>query len=709
MSKDLSVAVRVWTTRATSQPSGGQAGVEQLEVIAEAPGPPIKRKYPIETLVFDTETEPGPAQRVRLLVWRLYSDAPGERPGYHCVEEGIAYPDDLSDRDPDGYAILMAHAPRIEADVAPGMGEAGSEGGLVIKPLSWWLEDRLYRYGYRHRGRCYLVGFNLPFDLGGLAKHWGPATKTFRGGWKLGIWGEHDGKGKWKDARYHPSLYVKAIDPRRSFFRWGTLRKGDAPDLGPGRFVDLRTLAFALTDRSYNLESACKAFGDDWKKVDVEYEHITPELIDYAVEDVRHTGLLYRNTLTELAEHPGVDLEPHKLYSPATVGARYLEAMRLQRPLEKFTSLSRVELGWGEPWQQPAEEPRRIEGGVSGELLGYAMSAFYGGRAEARIVRTPVPVAHVDFTSMYPAVNALLGTWKLLRAKTAHTFDVTEEVRELLAAPGLLDRCLTRELWEQIGVTFVEIEPDSDILPVRATYDPGSEDFGIGLNPLTYEGRLWYALPDVIAATFLGADRPPKVTRALRIEGEGIQDGLEPVKLRGHANLDPTGDLDPFLAMIEERARVKVDKTLSKEERDRLELFLKITANATAYGSLARFDRRDLPKPRPVVVRGPDPETRIKPLATPEDPGPYCFPPVAASITAAARANARDPRAARDRRRWQLRVLRHRQHGDPRHQDGRPGALSDSLRRQRQGAELAASPRDPRPVRDAQPLRDSVA
>jgi hypothetical protein len=603
---------------------------------AEVPEPPIKRHYPTEALVFDTETEPGPAQRVRLVVWRLYRDASGEPPGHHCVEEGIAYPDDLPERDPEGFALLTAHAPTIEADVAPGMGGAGSQGGLVIKPLSWWLEDRLYRYGYRHRDRCHVVGFNLPFDLGGIAKQWGPATKTFRGGWKLGIWGEHNSKGKWKDARYHPSLYVKAIDPRRSFFRWGTLRKGDAPDIGEGRFVDLRTLAFALTDRSYNLEGACKAFGDDWEKVDVDYEQISPELIDYAIEDVRHTGLLYRNTLDELAEHPGIGLEPHRLYSPATVGARYLEAMRLQRPLEKFTSLTRAELGWTEPWQRP-EKPREIKGGISGELLGYAMSAFYGGRAEARIVRTPVPVVHVDFTSMYPAVNALLGTWKLLRAKTARTIEVTAEVRELLAVPGLLDRCLTRQLWERVGVTFVEIEPDGDILPVRATYDPDSDDFGIGLNPLTYEGRLWYALPDVIAATLLGGNKPPEIARAIRIEGEGSQDGLVPVKLRGHANLDPTGDRDPFLAMIEERARVKADKTLSKEKRNRLELFLKITANATAYGSLARFDRRDLPKPRPVVVRGPDAEARTARLATPEDPGPYCFPPVAASITAAAR------------------------------------------------------------------------
>ena len=132
------------------------------------------------------------------------------------------------------------------------------------------------------------------------------------------------------------------------------------------------------------------------------------------------------------------------------------------------------------------------------------MSAFYGGRAEARIVRTPVPVVHVDFTSMYPAVNELLGTWKILRAERIRTIDATDQVRELLSDEGLIDRCLTRELWREIGVTLVEIEPDGDILPVRANYQPDSDDLGIGLNPLTYNGRLWYALPDVLAAAVLG-------------------------------------------------------------------------------------------------------------------------------------------------------------------------------------------------------------
>jgi hypothetical protein len=206
-----------------------------------------------------------------------------------------------------------------------------------------------------------------------------------------------------------------------------------------------------------------------------------------------------------------------------------------------------------------------------------------------------------------------------------------------LTSPGLLARCLTPQLWAQIGVTLVEIEPDGDTLPVRATYQPDSPDLGIGVNPLTYQGRLWYALPDVIAATLLGDDKPPTVTRAIRVVGEGVQMGLRRVRLRGGHTLDPAGDRDPFLVMIEQRARVNNDPDLPEADRKRLEKFLKITANATAYGSLARFDRRDLPEPATVTVHGPDPESRGERTSTPEDPGPFCFPPLACSITAAAR------------------------------------------------------------------------
>jgi hypothetical protein len=597
----------------------------------------VKRRYPTEALIFDTETETGPAQRLRLLVWRLYSDAPGGPPGRFCVEEGVAYPDELPDNDRDGYRVLITDADRREANVAPGFGAGDTDGGLMVRPLSWWLKERLYIYGYTHRARCAVVAFNLPFDLGRLASYWGAAEGDYRGGWSLGIWGSFGRDGGWHDMRYRQRLLMKAIDPRRTLFSWGSRKKGDEDQKGAAaRFIDLRTLAFALTDKSYTLEGACKAFGDPYEKAEVEFDEFTPELIGYALEDVRHTSALYRNALAELVKHQSVDLQPHRLYSPATVGARYLEAMGVARPLEKFTNLTDQQLGWDTRAQNRPTAANPEGAGVGQNVLGAAMSAFYGGRAEARIVRTPVPVVHVDFTSMYPAVNELLGTWKILRAERIRTIDATDQVRELLSDEGLIDRCLTRELWREIGVTLVEIEPDGDILPVRANYQPDSDDLGIGLNPLTYNGRLWYALPDVLAAAVLG-HRSPRVTRAIRMEGKGVQPGLRPVRLRGGTLLDPLGRRDPFLVMIEERARVKANKSLPKSERDRLELFLKITANATAYGSLARFDRRDLAEKVPVAVHGPDVEPRQERISTPEDPGPYCFPPVACSITAGAR------------------------------------------------------------------------
>ena len=515
---------------------------------------------------------------------------------------------------------------------------AATRSGLRIKPLSWWLDKRLLRYGYKHRKQCAVVGFDLPFDLGRLASYRAPARGSFRGGWSLGLWGVLDQDDGWQDDRFSPRLLMKAIDPRRALFGWGSLEKGHRDERGAAaKFIDLRTLAFALTGRSYTLQGACGAFGDDFEKPDVEHDELTTELIDNALEDVRHTSLLYRNTLAELAEHEGVDLQPHRLYSPANVGVRYLEAMGLKRPLEKFTRLSDEQLGWDSRGRdRPRADRPEDDADITEQTLGFAMSAFYGARAEARILRTPVPVAHVGFTSIYPAVNALLDTWSILRAARARTVEATDEVRDMLAGPALLDRCLTRELWGQIGVTLVEIEPDGDILPIRAAYRPETPALGIALNPLTYEGTLWYALPDVIAATLLG-DKTPAVARAIRIVGEGIQDGLQPVALRGGRRLDPSGERDPGLVMVEERARVSADKHLSGEERERLQLFLKSTADATAYGSLAGLERRDLAQEIAVTIHGPDADPKAASASTSEDPGPFCFPPVACSTAAGAR------------------------------------------------------------------------
>ena len=245
------MAVRIWTTRTTTTAADASENAEHAEELGSyRPRRRIKRRYPTEALIFDTETETGPAQRLRLLVWRLYSDAPGRPPGHFCVEEGIAYPDELPQRDPDGYRTLVEDVDSREARVAPGFGAAETKGGLVVRPLSWWLQERLFKYGYQHRNRCAVAAFNAPFDLGRLASSWGAARGYYRGGWSVGAWGNLDVDGRWHDLRWHPRLLMKAIDPRRTLFGFGGLKKGDEDEKGAAaRFIDLRTLAFALTNK----------------------------------------------------------------------------------------------------------------------------------------------------------------------------------------------------------------------------------------------------------------------------------------------------------------------------------------------------------------------------------------------------------------------------------------------------------------------------
>ena len=52
-----------------------------------------------------------------------------------------------------------------------------------------------------------------------------------------------------------------------------------------GHFLDLRTLAFALTDRAYSLKSACDAFGvTHGKQTASAHGRVTPAYIDYNEE-----------------------------------------------------------------------------------------------------------------------------------------------------------------------------------------------------------------------------------------------------------------------------------------------------------------------------------------------------------------------------------------------------------------------------------------
>jgi hypothetical protein len=143
-----------------------------------------------------------------------------------------------------------------------------------------------------------------------------------------------------------------------------------APDptfIFQGHFVDLRRVAYALTDRGYSLDSACRAFGvTHGKQATAEHGMVTDAYIDYNRRDTQATAELATALLAEYATHP-VALPVTQAYSPAGIGKAYLRAMGIRPILER----------------QPDFPPA---------YLGHAQSAFFGGRTSAHIRKFVVPV-----------------------------------------------------------------------------------------------------------------------------------------------------------------------------------------------------------------------------------------------------------------------------------------------------------------------------
>ena len=576
----LRVATRVFTVR--------------TEIEDRTTGPNQRqrrqRRQPQRTLVLDTETTVDATQRLVFGVWRYYTDRWNYPPGQCCVEEGIVYADDLPDRDPDGFALLLAYALDHRAATFP-----GRDPKLHLLSRSEFVEKVLYRYGFKLRATA--VGFNLPFDLSRLAVAASTGRGRFSGGNSLKLW---------ERERFRPRVAYKSIDSRRNLFGYTTPADADEPFRG--HFLDLRTLTFALTDRGHSLESACAAFGVPYVKQPVEHGAITEDYVTYCREDVEATARLFGAATSEYHRHP-IELQETKAFSPASIGKAYLRAMGIRPILDR----------------QPDFDP---------SVLGWAMSAFFGGRAECRIRKTPLPVVYVDFLSMYPTVNALMGTWKLVTAQRVAIDDVTDKVRRLLSDPDLLDRCFRREFWPEL-IGLVEVVPEGDVLPVRAAYDAASPDFGIGVNPYRKSGTAWYSTPDFVASALL-TKKVPAFRRAIRFRGVGRQGGLVPLAIRGMVEVDPAED-DFFRQVIELRHTVKDDLGQGAGEAARLSGFLKVLANSSGYGIAAEFVRHEEPLPVTVDVFA-DTETPFEArTAAPEDHGPYCFPPLAATITGAAR------------------------------------------------------------------------
>src|SRR5579864_1357617 len=118
---------------------------------------------------------------------------------------------------------------------------------------------------------------------------------------------------------------------------------------------------------------------------------ITEERIEANRRDISAMSELALKLLQELSAYD-VPLSPTHALSTASVGKAHLRAMGIKPILTR----------------QP-DFPK--------EYLGYAQSAFFGGRTSVHIRKVICPVVYLDFLSMYCTVNCLMGLWRFVIAR----------------------------------------------------------------------------------------------------------------------------------------------------------------------------------------------------------------------------------------------------------------------------------------------------
>jgi hypothetical protein len=170
---------------------------------------------------------------------------------------------------------------------------------------------------------------------------------------------------------YRPDINCDAKDARTTFITRGIprFRKDEWPN--PGRFLDVGTLLFSLFDKHTSLDQWCAEFQRKGYAIDRKLEHqpsgkLSQSELRYCKCDVKITQQLLNATKREFDRHPVPKLLPDKAYSPASLAKAYMREMNIIKPRDKFK--------------------------VSDEVLGIAMQAYFGGRAEVHIRRTRVPV-----------------------------------------------------------------------------------------------------------------------------------------------------------------------------------------------------------------------------------------------------------------------------------------------------------------------------
>jgi hypothetical protein len=536
----------------------------------ETPSIPLRHD---RVLVFDTETTTDQYQNMKIGYFQIYQD------GY-IQHEGLFY--DSSMLDEKETRALNIYVSRYN---------------ISIYTLSDFVDDVFYTEIFDLQTLC--VGFNLAFDISRIAKRSGNSRGKNKGGFTLTL----------SDNRFKPPIVIKKLGTAYSF-KFTTTKQNKGKEYFGGYFLDAQKLAEVLLQSKHiSLEKAGERLNTSIKKMkDIKHGRVTEKYIDYLVTDVRTTFEVHRELEKELDLY-GIDIPITRVFSAASLGKHAMKQIGIKPFLEKTPDFSP-------------------------EMLGNIMTAYFGGRCECKIRKTPTKVTVLDFTSMYPTITLMLDLWPYLVADEIEKRDATEETRGILSNIDL-DYLQNPDNWPHFNI-LVKLRPEDDILPVRMDYRGKNESYNVGLNHINSKDGLWYALPDVIGSILLNG-KIPEIMEAIKFVPVGVQDDLNIQEILG-INIDPSNESLTKI-MVEERQKIKQDmKKMAKGDPEYNHLksraqAIKILVNAMSYGIFIELNPED--KKSDIQVYGLDDfstsENRF------EKPGNFYHPFVAVMITAGSR------------------------------------------------------------------------
>lgn len=448
-----------------------------------------------------------------------------------------------------------------------------------------------------------IVANDAPFQISRIAVKWNKSTKRRRGfSFYFRVFPDKK-TGKLRPSGFEPGLSIESLDAAKAIYRLikykfhedDAEREEEEGRLSDVHVLDVKTLTGVLTGEIYTLQTACEVFGVPVSRRRKFRSRVTKPVIEALLQDVIGELELLNCLRQEFGRHP-LDQAPDRCYSPATIAKGYLSQMRIRPPQEKF------------------QIPDRING--------IAMQAFFAGRVECTIRRTPVPVTYVDFHAQFPAVSKLLDCREILCAEGLEFSDFTDEAQDMVERVSL-DDCLRPDFWKRFR-WYALVEPCDDVVPIRARFGKRvGSDPTLGWNYLTSKQFIWLSGPDVIAAKLM-TGKPLRILKAIALMPHGVPAGL-PVNLYNQLEVDPLGD-DLAAKLVELRASVKT-------KDPKLAGGLKVAANSAAFGVLCQMNVKDLKSPSPLTVFSGDANYPTPPDAVWEQPAEFYSPVIASLVT----------------------------------------------------------------------------